>query len=328
MATYKVAQDVEADDKLLGPFSARQFIYLVIVAMAGMIAWFLSQLFMPLVIIPLPIMLFFGALALPLRKDQPMEVYLAAMVSYYLKPRRRFWVPDGIESLIEITAPKVDEVKRTKEFGQDEAQQRLSYLADIVDTEGWAVRRVDGAIAAPTNTSMMSDVYFDAQATVDPLDDSGSVAQGFESMIAEADERRRHDIMERMRNPATFIPPDPYATFTPTMPTTAINTAPTEPTQPSYTDDTSDIKFNPYPNIHQSVLQPLSTDDQVQTTEPTNEPQPQPANEPDKSTSETSVSPDIINLVSNSNLSIETMAREAHRIHKKDEEDEVLISLR
>ena len=32
MAVYKVPQDVEADDKLIGPFSFRQFIYLLIVA--------------------------------------------------------------------------------------------------------------------------------------------------------------------------------------------------------------------------------------------------------------------------------------------------------
>ena len=35
MAEYKVAQDVEAEDKLIGPFSFRQFIYLIIVAIAG-----------------------------------------------------------------------------------------------------------------------------------------------------------------------------------------------------------------------------------------------------------------------------------------------------
>ena len=89
MAVYKVAQDVEADDKLIGPFSFRQFIYLIIVAISIALAWGLSRIFVGLAVIPLPLILFFGALALPLRKDQPMEVYLAALVSYYLKPRKR-----------------------------------------------------------------------------------------------------------------------------------------------------------------------------------------------------------------------------------------------
>ena len=36
MAQYKVPQDVEADDKLLGPFSFRQFVYLLVAG--GLIA--------------------------------------------------------------------------------------------------------------------------------------------------------------------------------------------------------------------------------------------------------------------------------------------------
>ncbi len=340
MAVYKVAQDVEADDKLLGPFTARQFIYLIIVALSGLVAWFLSQLFLPLMIIPMPVILFFGVLALPLRKDQPMEVYMAAMVSFYLKPRRRLWVPDGIESLVEITAPQAEEVQRTKDYGQDEAQQRLSYLADIVDSEGWAVRRVNTSAGA-TSTSMISDVYNDAQSTVDPLDDSGTVAQGFESMIAEADERRRSEIMARMRNPDAFTNTAPVQ-VQPTIqtqpvadPYSGLGQAATEPhsapfTQQPTTNDSSQIKFNPYPNIHQSVIQPLDTTRHATTTQaPVDDTTEEPETpEPSKSTSETTVSPDIIKLVNNSDLSIETIAREAQRIHKKDDEEEVVISLR
>lgn len=317
MAVYKVAQDVEADDHLLGPFTARQSIYLAIVAMAGVLAWFLSRLFLPLMIIPLPIILFFGALALPLRKDQPMEVYLAAIVSFYLKPRRRLWVPDGLESLIEIIAPKVEEeVRRTKDFNQTEAVQRLSYLADIVDTEGWAIRHATASQSGMLNTSMISDVYNDAQNTPDQLDETGSVAQSFENMIEEADEKRRQDIINNMRNPQSFSQPQAPVTPTPSA------------SQPAADED---IHFNPYPTIHQSVIQPLGADDQVVSDTP----QPQAASTDDattdtadKSTSETTVSPDIMKLVSNSDLSIETIAREAHRIKDKDEGEEVVISLR
>src|SRR5690349_1698957 len=126
MAVYKVPQDVEAEDKLIGPFSFRQFIYLIIVAISIAIAWGLSRLLLPLAIIPLPLILFFGALALPLKKDQPMEIYLAAVVSFYLKPRKRLWQPDGIQSLVEITAPKVVEIKRAKDLSEAEEIGRAS----------------------------------------------------------------------------------------------------------------------------------------------------------------------------------------------------------
>jgi hypothetical protein len=45
MGSYKVPQDVEADDKLLGPFGFRQLIYLGIVALAGAGAFGLYQMF-------------------------------------------------------------------------------------------------------------------------------------------------------------------------------------------------------------------------------------------------------------------------------------------
>jgi hypothetical protein len=125
MAVYKVAQDVEADDKLIGPFSARQFIYLVVAVVFGGAAWGLSQIFIGLAIIPLPLVFLFVVLALPLRKDQPMEVYLGALISYFLKQRKRIWIPDGVESLVEITVPKTVEVQRTKSISENEAERCL-----------------------------------------------------------------------------------------------------------------------------------------------------------------------------------------------------------
>ena len=105
MAQYKVPQDVEADDKLLGPFNFRQFIYLLIVAALIALAWALFQLFPIFAILPIVPAIFLLILALPLRKDQPMETYVAALISFYTKPNKRFWNPGQRESTIQITAP-------------------------------------------------------------------------------------------------------------------------------------------------------------------------------------------------------------------------------
>lgn len=328
MAVYKVPQDVEADDKLIGPFSFRQFVYLLIVAGAIAVGWGLSRLFLPLAIIPLPIVLFFGLLALPLRKDQPMEIYLAAIVSFYLKPRKRLWVADGIQSMVEITAPKSVDVQRTKDLSQLEAEQRLSYLADIVDTGGWAVR---GVVSPEPSNAMQSDAYFEAQQTVDILDDNGGIAQSFDSMISQADMKRRQEIMERINRqaaspsveftpvpaPAPVAPQipvaNPYATLQPTA-------APVEPATPD-----PQVSFNPYPaSMHQSVVRPLS-EQPVAPVAPSAPAIPAP------NTSEKPVSPDIINLANNADLSIETIAHEAKRIQQKEQlkdDGEVVISLR
>ena len=59
MAQYKVPQDVEADDKLIGPFSFRQFVYLLVAAGLIALAVGMFQLFPLLAIIPLPFAFFF-----------------------------------------------------------------------------------------------------------------------------------------------------------------------------------------------------------------------------------------------------------------------------
>lgn len=343
MAVYKVAQDVEADDKLIGPFSFRQFIYLIIVAIAIALAWGLSRLFIGLIIIPLPIIVFFGALALPLRKDQPMEVYLGALISFYLKPHKRIWEPDGIESLIEITAPRVVEVQRVKDITETEAERRLSYLADIADTQGWAVRHS----AQPANNSMVSDAYFEAQATEDILDENGGVSQSLGIMISQADVQRKQSMIDRMQQathgtpmqtPApvpTIVPPvtDPYLALSQTPPVSIVQPVATPQPQPQ-TDGSENVQFNPYPNaIHQSVIQPLEQGSQLSSSaqQPSVQVPVAPQNAPQTpiTTSEKVTPPDIINLASNTDLSIETIAREAGRIQRKADEDsgEVFISL-
>lgn len=370
MATYKVPQDVEADDKLIGPFSFRQFIYLIIVALAIGLAWGLAQLFVGLAIIPLPIILFFGTLALPLRKDQPMEIYMAAMVSFYLKPRLRKWDPEGIESLIEITAPKTVEVRRTKDLSQSEAEQRLSYLANIVDSQGWAIRGVAGT----SGTTMNNDVYLEAQSAEDVLDTNTSIAHNFDQMMSQSTERLKEEAKQRMIQASMPTPPEPVPVPMPVQqPVT--QAAGVDPllaqlsqqigvSQGQADPNVAAPHYNPYPTFHQSVIQPLNdTAHQAQSdigTPPVTAPvtpasqQPAPAvtqsvqidpigenglvqpgtllepEEKTPSTSEAALTAGIMNLANNPDVSIETLAHEAHRLKKKAEEesDEVVISLR
>ena len=191
MAQYKVPQDVEADDKLIGPFSFRQFVYLLIAAGLIALAVGMFQLFPLLAIIPVPFVFFFLALALPLKKDQPMETYLAALVSYYIKPRSRVWMPGQKESTILITAPKIVEDVRTRDISAEEATHRLSFLADIVDTGGFAIK---GAGASP----MREDLVAEANATPDMFEAYQS--QVLNRVIDQDKMSRHNDAVNEMRN--------------------------------------------------------------------------------------------------------------------------------
>lgn len=327
MAIYKVPQDVEADDKLIGPFNFRQFIYLIIVTLAIAGAWGLAQLFLPLMIIPVPIIVFFGALALPLRKDQPMEVFMAAIVSFYLKPRKRLWDPDGIDSLIEIVAPKTDDIQLIKELSQDETRRRLSYLADVVDSQGWAVRGVNAPV---TNNALNDDIIIETEQVDDVMDNNDEIAQSFDYKLNQSDARRHQDMIKLVNHQRAYAP-EPTIQIPVSIPIdnpieATIQTAPNFKPLASPTFNEPHLKFNPYPNdIQQSVIQPLTSNNYPN----------QPTNISDnfikkrESTSTDIPTADIINLANNADLSIETIAREANRIKKsKTADQEVVISLR
>lgn len=181
-------QDVEADDKLIGPFSFRQFVYLLIAAGFIAMAVGLFQIFPLLAIIPVLPTLLFLALALPLKKDQPMETYLAAIVAYYLKPRTRRWTAGQRESTILITAPKIVEDVRTRDLSQEEATHRLSFLADIVDSEGYAIK---GAV----NNNMREDLVAEANATTDMFENYNAMNLN-RAVIQEKEERHAEAIRE------------------------------------------------------------------------------------------------------------------------------------
>lgn len=149
MAVYKVIQDIEAEDKLLGPLTLKGFIYALI---AGFLAFLNFKILLspelgyfrfPLILIfGLP-MLLFGVLASPLGREQPTEIWLLSRVRFFVMPKRRLWNQSGIRQLVTITVPKKTERVLTKNLSQTEVKSRLKALATTMDTRGWAVKNVN-----------------------------------------------------------------------------------------------------------------------------------------------------------------------------------------
>lgn len=296
MAQYKVPQDVEADDKLLGPFSFRQFVYLLIAGGLIALAVGLFQLFPLLAIIPLPPVLLFVALALPLRKDQPMETYLAAIVSYYLKPHTRLWVPGQRESTIAITAPKKVEESRTRDITGEEATNRLSFLADIVDTGGYAIKgssvspmREDLVAEASTAKDMFEGYHFDSLSNTIQKDENERHADVVREMQKAIDKTENVSITEAKVEKR-------FEKMQPSVPVG----------QPIEKSVSPTIILPESPAVEKPV-------------EKSNNSQPEKA-----PASETKSS--IIELANNDAFSVATIAEQAKRINRKDE-GEVFISL-
>lgn len=214
MATYKVIQDIEAEDKFVGPLTLKQFIFAAIFVVSGYISflfitkhvWFLA---LPL----LPLMIATGFLAFPWGRDQPTETWLLAKISFYLKPHRRIWDQSGVEELVTITAPRKPEVEFVgKDLNQNEVRSRLHALADTIDSRGWAVKNVnvnlyaqpgygvsadtsDRLVGASTLPQQVSGV--DIHAADDMLDAaSNPTAQKLDQMVAESETARKQQMRQ------------------------------------------------------------------------------------------------------------------------------------
>ena len=190
MATYKVIQDIEAEDKLIGPFGIRQFIYLIIVAVSFFIGFKLSTVAWFLVIPLLPHTLFFAMLALPFGGEQPTETWLLAKIRFKLKPRVRVWDQSGIKELVTITAPKKVERVLTKNMSEGEVHSRLEALANTIDSRGWVIKNVNVNVF---NQPAMAG----AGSGSDRLIDVGSVAQQSPTLGVTAQD----DMMDEQNNP-------------------------------------------------------------------------------------------------------------------------------
>lgn len=243
MATYKVPQDVEAEDKLLGPFTFRQFIYLLVSAGGIAVIFGLFQIFPLLAIIPIPVVLFFLILALPLKKDQPMEVYLASIISFYLKPSIRLWMSGQKESTIKITAPKIIEKPRARNITEEEASTRLSFLSNLVDSEGYSIRG---------NSNFSDDFIAETNNVPDILDQNSN--QVINQMIAKEQANRHATLISNMK--AAISNADQVLSTTTTQPNQPVRQSPFLPPQspqtpPQYINGFINQTINP--NINQGL---------------------------------------------------------------------------
>lgn len=248
MAEYTIPQNVEAEDKLIGPFSFKQFIFLIITAVGILLAWLFYRIAPLMALVPLPVILVFGILGLYRREDQPVETYLMAALNYYLRPRRRLWNPEGIIETVHITAPKKMARAKTKKLGEAEYSQ-LEKLARIIDTRGWAIKRPELTEATDAHQPLDTDDRLGVQAsvgTVEPLDVhtyddildpyNNPKAQDFQALAQASQDNARSAAIAKMQAVQAEQSGTPAPAATGSLPT--------------------NVSYNPYPSMKQKVIGP------------------------------------------------------------------------
>jgi len=361
MASYKVLQDIEAEDTLIGPLTLRQCLYAAI----AVIGLYLSFILVTkgaafLVVFLLPFIAFGAFFAFPWSKQQTTEVWALAKIRFYLKPRKRIWNQTGLRDLVTVTVPKKLKRAYTNNLTPIEVTSRLKALADTIDSRGWAIKNVDlGYYAQPglnggsdrlINPSNLPQEVpgYDTATTADIFDvQNNPIAQKFDAMMTQSADAHRQQIMQQMAQPQQL----PQATATPQQ--YSLQPAPVSGNlwhmrtiQPPVHNDQGSAMLQqqqtptdqPYPGY--ATLAPAPTVQQAAAAASTppdysNLRLPAPIAVPatptqpaitDQSRVTGSTNPAILELANNNDLNVATIAREA-QARNPEPPDEVIISL-
>lgn len=136
---YKVPQDVQREDKIIGQFTLRQFLFLLGGAMVGYLMYAITKSIVDSTqfsaVIGLTFLAVFAAFALVQVQGRPLPDYIVAFIVFSLRPRKRVWQKDIYIPDIAYVPPKKKKEPQSKNPAQIKTE--LEKLARILDTRGW-----------------------------------------------------------------------------------------------------------------------------------------------------------------------------------------------
>ena len=90
MQQFQVPQFIDIEDRIIGPLTLKQFLYLLGAAGVGILGWTFLY-FALFVIFALPVAGLFAALAFLKINERPLPTVIFNAIGYYLKPRLYIW---------------------------------------------------------------------------------------------------------------------------------------------------------------------------------------------------------------------------------------------
>jgi len=243
MGQYKVPQNVETEDKILGPLSVKQFIYVIIALMWAFLMW---RIFSAYIIIALifafPVTGFFLLLGFGQREGVPFEDYVVAFIRFLIVPRKRMWIKDDSKEVI------VKDVEKPKEefgVGKNVSSGQLKKLANIIDTRGnykdpsislsaddneaevYAARIIGPAQVGTSTAAAQAGVLKTQSATIrdDVLDQANPRSEQVAQMLINAEEATHDNAIKQVNQALQQNPNNPASNSSQQTQPVAINPA-------------------------------------------------------------------------------------------------------
>lgn len=336
MATYKVIQDIEAEDKFVGPLTLKQFVF----ACGGILFGYLNIFALTkgapfLMIVFLPPMALGFFLAIPWSRDQPTEMWVLAKLRFLFKPKQRIWDQSGHQELVTVTAPKVEKKHLSDEYTPGEVKSRLKALAETIDSRGWAIKHSTMEDSEINNQDMISDRLIDPTSVMprevpaidlesipDVMDPASSpLPANLDSMIKDRGSRQKDELMQKMDRARRGEPLEKIH-----QENIAINNPRQAPPPPSFPPTSEEKTLNKQlrakkqaGDLSKSHMRGIQLDqgsspkDQVPSSAAQDSVLKSQVSNQNTSAMTSGPTPDTIRLASSNDLNIETVARELKR---------------
>lgn len=99
---FEVPQFIEVEDRIIGPFTWKQFVYLA-GGIGTLVVLYLTVPFMIFVVLGLPIGALAGSLAFHRVNNRPFSIFLEAIFNYITKSRLYIWRKDTVQTVTQKT---------------------------------------------------------------------------------------------------------------------------------------------------------------------------------------------------------------------------------
>jgi len=133
----KVPQRIDMEDRLVGPLTLQQFLYLLF---GGLIIylvnnWTSGSVLRPLILYPVVLIIAPISLALAFVKvqERPFIYFLASFYKYLTRPKRRVWQRGQAQNLVKFVSKEKEEATTTavKTYSKENVQQAIRKVEGI-----------------------------------------------------------------------------------------------------------------------------------------------------------------------------------------------------
>lgn len=179
---YKVPQNLDVEEKIIGPFTLKQFGFLVGgVLLIYILYTILNPLFglAVVIIVNMPIAALTIAIVFVKVNERPFLTYLSFLIGYFRNPKTMKWQKASklkdFGTMVKTTNEEKEKQKEIAKLARSGVvKSRLSELALTLDTKGWNAEsgETEGRVASPgvVQSALRENVKADTNLTELPLD--------------------------------------------------------------------------------------------------------------------------------------------------------------